>query len=201
IVTRVFSFSLTRRITFLHTGSRVTIRHMRHTADPAPPPLLAAPALVEASLAECQTKRLLRHRALARLLAPLRVGGEEVPGRGPRVASHTAAVLDEVSEHVHRGAIAGGRLPHRLREAEAVALPRETPFHRPPEDARRLGLQLLDDVLVLLVVGDADGERDEADAVPDRLVGALDQGPVVCRQPELELWPELEPLSLHELGR
>ena len=61
-----------------------------------------------------------------------------------------------------------------------------------------LHAQLLQKLLVLLVLGNAHHEGNEADAVPNRLFRAPDDGLVVGRQPELELRFELEPLCAHE---
>jgi hypothetical protein len=79
-----------------------------------------------------------------------------------------------------------------------MVLPGEAAFDRPPQDARSFGLELFEEPMVLLVIRDRDGERQQANAAPDRVIRPADHGAVVRGKEQLERRLELKILRPHE---
>src|SRR6202034_2246562 len=69
-----------------------------------------------------------------------------------------------------------GRLP------QAISSPRDTTSHRPSENARGFGHQLVDQLLVhfRVVLRHPDVERNRLETAPDRVVGTAHPGPMVA---------------------
>src|SRR5829696_4862844 len=79
-------------------------------------------------------------------------------------------------------------------------LPFEAAFDHPGEDAGEFVSEFVGQLGVRFGSVEALRKRDQADPVPNGIVGALDYGLVVGREPQLELWLEVEVLPEQESG-
>src|SRR5438552_15584404 len=154
--------------------------------------------LPKAPFTKAHTERLVCDGVFSLPLAPLRVSGVEVAALRGRGGLHDAALLDEAAEYIHLLTVALGRLLDGARSAQPLLLPGETTFDGPAENAWQFVAELRQKLLVLLGFRDAHHEGDEADAVPNCLVGPPNDRLVVGCEPELALRLEVEPLGPHE---
>src|SRR5215211_6267775 len=77
-------------------------------------------------------------------------------------------------------------------------LPFEAAFDHPGKDAGELVPEFVGQLEVRFGAVEALRKRDQADPIPDGIVGALDYGLVVRGEPQLELWLEVEILPEQE---
>src|ERR687898_178889 len=149
----------------------------------------------EPALPKTHTEHLLCLRLLAGIVAPHLVLLVEGSRRRHDAFAHYAPVFNKRGEGVHLSTVLVCCLPHALWFSEAVLLPLETAFDHPRQDAGHLGPQLLGQLRVLAITVESLCKRNQADPVPDGVVGALYDGLVVGGQPQLELRLEVEVLS------
>ena len=134
-----------------------------------------------------------RHPAFARLFGELLVALEEHSGLHlGELAGRIAVVIDEAAEGVALLAVFADGLDDGGRWFEALALPLEAAVDGPPEDARQLLAQFLDQGLILFVGRDGDDERNQAQAAPDAFVGPVDDRLVVAADDEFVRGQEVE---------
>src|SRR5918993_1282074 len=155
----------------------------------------------EPALPKTHTEHLLCLRLLAGIVAPHLVLLVEGSRRRHDAFAHYAPVFNKRGEGVHLSTVLVCCLPHALWFSEAVLLPLETAFDHPRQDAGHLGPQLLGQLRVLAITVESLCKRNQAYPVPNGIVGALYDGLVVSREPELELGPEVERLSEQVPGR
>ena len=149
----------------------------------------------------------LRLHAFPRPLKPRGVGPVQVRRARLGTLFEDASFLEEHRKHVHLGSVCLGRVPTasgELRPGPGTAIPGTrgppTPGSRwvPHASARvRSG-----PAGALPGLGRVEGEieRDQPDAAPDSVIGAADLRSVVCREPQLELRPELPEVFSHAPG-
>ena len=115
----------------------------------------------------------------ARLFFGTRTGARTIAGSLLGVAGIVTLFAPQVqnvslSDTVLLGSILGrGRADH-VRFVESVFMPEHGTFDSPTQDSLSLAPELVGQLLVLVVIGDRDGERNELHASPDAMVGVGD---------------------------
>ncbi len=128
------------------------------------------------------------------------MGAVEVGGFYASAGSEQTAVVEEIDEDIHVGAIGASGVADFGGVGESLFLEIETACDKPIEDSRGLSAEFMVEVFVLAVFGYGDIERDEGDSTPDGVVRAMDNREMVAAHKDFMSGSELEVVLPHTAG-